>query len=215
MTGRKNGKPPQMAILGWGSLIWDVRPEFDRYHDEWLPDGPVLPLEFSRISESRKGALTLVIDSQHGAPCRVAYSLSARSAPDDAIADLRCREGTVMRRMGFYFRDGSRTCVPPVPETMAAWAADKGYDVVVWTGLPSNFRDETGREFSVAEAISHLQSLTKDGRSMAATYVWNAPDLIQTPLRAALQIEPWFPAPAIASDAVQPNVTGCNDEQPI
>jgi len=100
-----------------------------------------------------------------------AYSLSRRSNPDDAIADLRCREGTIMKRIGFYFRDGSRTCSPPVPDAVAEWAAEKEYDVVVWTGLPSNFKDKTGKEFSVAEAISHLQSLTKDGKSMAATYV--------------------------------------------
>lgn len=208
-------KSTAIAILGWGSLIWDLRPEFDRYHDEWLSDGPVLPLEFSRISASRKGALTLVVDSKHGVPCRVAYSLSTRSNPDDAIADLCCREGTIMRWMGFYFRDGSRTCATPVPETIAAWAADKGYDVVVWTGLPSNFRDETGKEFSVTEAIIHLQSLTKEGKSMAATYILNAPDLIQTPLRTALQLEPLFPATVIAKDAAQANATECDGDQSI
>lgn len=53
---------PKIAILGWGSLIWDERPEFDSHHEEWTSGGPVLQLEFSRISESRKGALTLVID---------------------------------------------------------------------------------------------------------------------------------------------------------
>ncbi|KAB2676666.1 MULTISPECIES: hypothetical protein [Hyphomicrobiales] len=215
MTGQKKAKQTQIAILGWGSLIWDVRPEFDMYHDEWLLDGPTLPLEFSRISESRKGALTLVIDTQHGAPCRAAYSLSWRSNPDDAIADLRCREGTIMKRMGFHFRDGSRTCAPPVPDAVAEWAAEKEYDVVVWTGLPSNFKDKTGKEFSVAEAIRHLQSLTKDGKSMAAIYVWNAPDLIRTPLRNALQVEPWFAASATAGDAAHTNASLGGGEPPI
>jgi len=208
MTSKKNERPNTIAILGWGSLIWDVRPEFDQYHDKWQPDGPVLPLEFSRISESRQGALTLVVDPQHGVRCTVAYALSTRSNPDDAIEDLRCREGTIMRHMGFYFRDGSQTCAPPVPGSIATWAADKGYDVVVWTGLPSNFKDKTGKEFSIAAAISHLQSLTNEGKSMAATYVWRAPDLIQTPLRTALQIEPWFSVPATTTDAAQAAATG-------
>ena len=115
-------------------------------------------------------------------------------------------------RMG---RDGSRTCAPPVPDAVAEWAAEKEYDVVVWTGLPSNFKDKTGKEFSVAEAISHLQSLTKDGKSMAATYVWSAPDLIRTPLRNALQVEPWFAASATAGDAAHTNASVDDGEPPI
>lgn len=113
-----------------------------------------------------------------------------------------------MSRIGFYFRDGSRTCAVPVPDTIAEWVHAKRYDVVIWTGLSSNFRDKIGKEFSVAEAIRYLQSLTNDDKSMSATYVWNAPDLVQTPLRAALQIEPWFSPLAIAKDAAQLNPTG-------
>jgi len=41
--------PPRIAILGWGSLIWDVRAEFDDQHDEWHDDGPELPLETFRL----------------------------------------------------------------------------------------------------------------------------------------------------------------------
>lgn len=183
---------PKIAILGWGSLIWDERPEFDSHHEEWTSGGPVLQLEFSRISESRKGALTLVIDKDHGAACETNYAVSTRKNPDDAIADLRCREGTVMRHMGYYFADGSRTCDPQVPETIAPWAVENKFDVVVWTGLPSNFTAEKGKDFSIPDAIAHLQSLTPEGKSMAATYVWRAPSFVKTSLRQALQIQPWF-----------------------
>jgi hypothetical protein len=31
---------PQIAILGWGSLLWEDRPEFDEWHDNWRSDGP-------------------------------------------------------------------------------------------------------------------------------------------------------------------------------
>lgn len=196
-------KAPRIAILGWGSLIWDERPEFDEQHEEWQADGPVLKLEFSRISESRKGALTLVIDNANGSECRTSYAISTRRNPDDAIADLRCREGTVMRRMGFYFRDGSRRCEPKVPATIPPWAAEKGFDVVVWTGLPGNFKQESGKDFSIPNAISHLQTLTPEGKAMAAAYIWRAPDFIQTALRKALQIEPWFATPQTAEDAVE------------
>lgn len=48
-----------IAILGWGSLLWDERPEFDQHHGVWQFDGPHLNLEFSRKSSSRENALTL------------------------------------------------------------------------------------------------------------------------------------------------------------
>lgn len=183
---------PKIAILGWGSLLWDLRLEFDEHHEPWQFDGPELPLEFSRVSSSRKGALTLVIDEANGATCRSAYALSKRRDPDDAIADLRCREGTVMRRIGVYFRDGSRAGKPTIPATIPPWADRLGIDVVVWTGLPSNFEEEVKRPFSVENAIRHLQSLPADVKPDAAEYIWRAPDLVDTPLRRALQAEPWF-----------------------
>src|SRR5690348_12261181 len=97
-------EPPKIAILAWGSLIWDDGwPQFDKQRGEWLKDGPVLPLEFSRISASRDKALTLVIDPDNGSDCKVMYAISKRKNPDDAIADLRDREGTIMDHMGFHF----------------------------------------------------------------------------------------------------------------
>lgn len=64
----------EVAIPGWGSLIWDrkTKKEFDRRCEGgWKrAEGLTLPLGFSRISKSRQGALTLVIDGRHGAECR-------------------------------------------------------------------------------------------------------------------------------------------------
>lgn len=192
---------PRIAILGWGSLIWDERSDFDDWHDKWEDDGPVLDLEFSRISgKTRKHALTLVIDRENGVPCRVQFAFSKRRNPEDAIADLRCREGTIMKRIGYYFADNSQKCALVVPDTIVSWAKDKKIDVVVWTGLPSNFKEEKTKlglkepdaTFSVANAIDHLQSLPADGKAMAAEYVWRAPVYVDTPLRRALEGAPWF-----------------------
>lgn len=74
----------RIAMLGWGSLLWEGGTEFDRQHDHWRMDGPSLPVEFSRISGSRQGALTLVIDSDHGSPARVAWCLSKRERVSEA-----------------------------------------------------------------------------------------------------------------------------------
>ena len=48
----------KIAILGWGSLIWNQNGL--PVKGQWKKNGPVLPIEFSRVS--RDGRLTLVID---------------------------------------------------------------------------------------------------------------------------------------------------------
>ncbi len=180
----------RIAILGWGSLIWDKHPEFDEQHEDWLFDGPSLKLEFSRVSKTRSGALTLVLDAQHGAPCKVAYALSKRKNPDDAVCDLRCREGTVLRNIGFCFRDGSRkqSRDKETFDSIRAWANEKQIDVAVWADLESNFE-----AFSVENALLHIQTLDSKGKAAASEYVWRAPEFVSTPLRKALQLQPWFP----------------------
>lgn len=178
----------KIAILGWGSLLWDTRPEFDEHHGDWLYDGPELKLEFSRISESRGGALTLVIDEANGAPCTVAYTMSSRQNPVDAICDLKCREGTTKKNIAVHFVDGSRQYEEKTADTVNKWAAEKGLDVVVWTGLPSKFK----QEFSLDQAMSYLQSLEPENKRKAAEYIRRAPDFVDTLLRRAVQAEPWF-----------------------
>lgn len=184
----------RICVLGWGSLLWEKHPAFDDRHGAWQADGPKLKLEFSRISETRLGALTLVIDASHGAECQVAYANSSRGDPEDAICDLRSREGTVRARIGFMFLDGSRNQGgdDATREAIRAWGAEKKYDVVVWTDLPSNFEKEKGKSFSLDEACRHLQGLSAEGKAKAAEYVWRAPDLVVTPLRERLQQKPWF-----------------------
>lgn len=188
----------RICILGWGSLFWENRPAFDSFHGAWQLDGPTLKLEFSRVSrKTRLGALTLVIDPANGAECRVAYADSTRKDPEDAICDLRNREDTVRNHIGFMFLDGSR--VQGGDETtrasIRAWASEKKIDVVVWTDLPGDFEQKTGKPFTLDAACTHLQGLSPEGKAKAAEYVWRAPDFVVTPLRQRLQQEPWFQVP--------------------
>lgn len=187
----------KIAILGWGSLLWDYRDDFDRWHDAWLYDGPEIKLEFSRISEYRAGALTLVIDPTVETTTRVAYCMSKRASPEDAIADLRCREGTTLKNIGYTYLDTGKANHSEEESFNAIrrWAEEKTFDVVIWTALLSNFKKRTGKRFSVEEAISHLQGLDPIGKTKAAEYVWRAPTFVRTPLRQALETLPWFPRP--------------------
>jgi len=186
----------RIAILGWGSLVWDVSPQFAYFHEqheEWLTDGPAISLEFSRVSETRDDALTLVIDPKNGAPCRVAYALSKRNDLNDAICDLRSREGTIHKRIGVVRSLDPVTSGETLEmSAIKGWARSKGLFAVVWTDLPSNFDAKVGKPFSVDNALGHIRSLSAEGKAKAAEYVWRAPTFIDTPLRRALQAEPWF-----------------------
>ncbi len=188
----------RIAILGWGSLLWEAAPEFDRWHDPWRFDGPTLKLEFSRVSSSRKGVLTLVIDPQHGAPNPVAYCTSRHAILDKAIADLQRREGTTQGNIGCISlaKSDHRYRDPASGEAILAWATMKGLAAVVWTDLPSNFKEKTGQVFSVAAAINYLRTLDPTVKTKALEYIRGTPQFIHTTLRKALETAPWFAARA-------------------
>ena len=104
-----------------------------------------MKLEFCRVSQTRNNALTLVLNENNGKSCQVAYSHSKRRNPDDAICDLRSREGTTLKNIGFYFADGSRqqSRESGVLEIVKTWARERKVDVVVWTDLASNFQEKS------------------------------------------------------------------------
>jgi hypothetical protein len=187
--------PPKIAILGWGSLLWEDRPEFDEWHDDWRPDGPSLKLEFSRVSSTRVGALTLVVDPEHGLPTRVAWCLSKRNDTDDAVADLRCREGCPIRyiaRMNVAASVHDQSLAHEGTREIAPWARARGFNVVAWTSLPSNFAIKLKKPFSIQEAIEYLGTLEAPAKVKAAEYIWRAPEFVRTPLRRAVERDPWF-----------------------
>lgn len=198
MFERRDSVAARVAVLGWGSLLWDASPRFDDQHEAWQFDGPEIRLEFSRVSQRRNGALTLVIDPVNGAPCRVAYATSRRTDPEDAIDDLLAREGTGRSNLGFLFADETRVHArdPRSREAIRSWERAKGYDAVVWTDLPGNFSDHWVEPFRVDSAWEYLQSLEPEAKSEAAKYVRLAPSFVDTPLRRFLQAQPGFGSPA-------------------
>lgn len=182
----------RIAIIAWGSLIWDRR-DFP-IDGDWQQGGPVVAIEFSRISTrgERAGCLTLVIDEQNGVNVTTRFALSPRTNLDDAIADLRAREGTMSDRIGYVNlsrnteRDFALQQHPRACNAIRAWAHRHSFDAVVWTALPSNFQETAQRPFTVEAALQHLRGLVEPARTFALEYIRRAPDEVITPVREAV-----------------------------
>lgn len=183
----------RIAVLGWGSLIWDPRPAFNRQVGPWEPGGPQLAIEFCRISESRRNALTLVIDSHLGTPVETLYTISKRSDINEAIADLRLREGTSPARIGYVNRASSveHGRDARVVEAIGNWAEVTNIQSVIWTDLPSNFPEREPDRF-IDAALTHLRSLSPEGIQKSVEYIVKAPPQMTTRLRAAIMNNDWF-----------------------
>ena len=184
----------RIAILGWGSLVWDPRPDFDSQIGPWTNGGPVLPVEFCRISDSRKGALTLVIERMLGTEVETLYALSRRSDPRDALCDLRSREGTTLQKIGFadLATDKPHSRDAEVTKIIKDWATQRSIQVVVWTDLESNFQKKKSSEFSCNAALNHLRDLNSDGIREAVKYIMRTPPQVNTRLRQWLATVDWF-----------------------
>ena len=176
----------KIAVLGWGSLIWDRRDL--PIVGEWQHGGPILPIEFSRISSN--GRLTLVIDEEHGADVPTRYARSAGGSLTDAIDGLWNREGRPPRdRIGFVNlvsdteQDWSRQRHPAACDRIKAWARAQNWEAVVWTALISNFSEKRGESYSSEAAARYFSDLTGETRIRAAEYVGKAPQEVDTPFR--------------------------------
>jgi hypothetical protein len=173
-----------IAILGWGSLVWDPR-ELAHY-GPWRTGGPSLRIEFSRLSCD--GRLTLVI-GRKGPAVPTRFALSPRTDISDAVEDLRKREGTIRRHIGFLIAatgSSSRqefTEQVDVDEVIKPWCLSQQIEACVWIALPSNFKKELGIGFSPDEAVAYLERLGKTMRKKALRYIRNAPEEVDTPLR--------------------------------
>lgn len=179
----------KIAVLGWGSLVWDPRQL--PIKGEWRKGGPALRLEFSRVSED--GRLTLVIDVKNGESVCVRYAESFRSDLRDAICDLRDREGTRRNRIGFINNENGTTSKTEFPKQadvfdgIAQWCKKNSFHAVVWTALPPKFGGKPGKGFSVENAIEYLEGLPKTARENALKYIKQAPEEVDTPLRRRLK----------------------------
>jgi hypothetical protein len=181
----------KIAILGWGSLIWD--PCGLPREGTWQTGGPELPIEFSRISSD--GRLTLVIDPKNGTVVPTRFVVSPRADLDDAICDLRARERTVSKCIGYVdLIRGTHRCTvrPQVCDTIQNWARAHRFEGIVWTDLPCNFGVEMDCDFSLERAVAYLKGLPKNVAKQARKYINSAPEEVDTPLRRAFRRDGWL-----------------------
>jgi len=184
--------PMNIAILAWGSLLWDPREL--QLAAPFTLTGPSLPIEFCRISKDLR--LTLIIDETYGTLCQSYAATSACATLEDAAENLRLREG-MPNAADIGFIDLTTQARSPhavqrhphAIESIADWALHAGYDAVIWTALASDFEKHTAEPFSVNAAMRYLTGLEQqepDAFARALDYIRRAPAATQTAVRDAV-----------------------------
>lgn len=172
----------KIAILGWGSLIWQPKElEFDRGIG-WLTDGPIILIEFARISKD--GRLTLVI-SPNGSEAQTLYTFSKHETLDEAVLNLAVREGSVRKSIGWYDKNINQFYDKnfKFQRNILDWINNKEIDAVIWTNLPENWKEKTNNR------IEYLKELKGKESVLAEEYIRKAPIQIQTEFRVMIEKE--------------------------
>jgi hypothetical protein len=185
-----------IAIIAYGSLIWDEDCLAPHITGGWRrARGPRLPVEFSRISPKRKGALVLIVD-EGAAEVPTSWTLSRRAAIEAAARDLAVRERAPLSGIGMALRNGETANAPAaIAARVVAWLQEQpGLEGAVWTQLPGNFRETTGEPFSHAAGLRWLQGLEGESLLEAWRYIAFAPRETDTAFRRFLAAHDWWRA---------------------
>lgn len=184
-------------MVGWGSLIWDPRELPLR--SSWQPDGPALPVEFTRIADD--GRLTLGL-REGVADVQTLWAVMSDGELEVTRAQLARRERTVPDQIGCLDRNGGGS--PGSLASMGAggpnvgradlvgrlsrWMADRQLDGIIWTALPANFEQRAGQALSVDATVGYLEQLSGEQRQRAEQYVRRAPPQVRTDIRRGLEL---------------------------
>lgn len=186
----------KIAILGWGSLIWDPRNlEIDKSQGKngWFDDGPMLPIEFARISKD--GRLTLVIVPGNK-EVQTLYAISKFNVLDQSILNLAVREGCVQTKIGLFvkanFKFQSRSI--EIQLNIERWISEhQEIDAVIWTDLTENFLEITRIPLTEENAVNYLNDLPLGIKVKAEQYIRRAPSTIDTSIRKSVEkLLHWF-----------------------
>ena len=176
----------KIAILGWGSLIWQPKDlKFDT-NIGWKENGPVLRIEFARISRERH--LTLVI-TPNGTEVPTLYSVSSFDNLNLAVLNLAVREGSGRTSIGSYnkYKDEFSPIKFMFKENIKNWIQTTDFDAVIWTNLPENWDIKENKivikTINSNDRIEYLQNLKGEVKVKAEEYIRNTPKQITTTYR--------------------------------
>jgi len=153
-----------------------------------MPDGPLLPIEFARISQDKR--LTLVICPEAERQ-QVLWAKMKTNSLEDAIDHLRKREETTEKRIGFIELSDQKSyrcgVLSGILEEIRNWAGIKKLSSVIWTDLPPNFKIKTNYELNAKNVIEYLNSLLIGDKKRAELYIRKTPKQIRTKMRFAIE----------------------------
>ncbi len=182
----------KIAILGWGSLIWNpgnLEIKKDENGNFWNKDGPMLPVEFARISKD--GRLTLVILKEYGIePVKTLFAISIFEEKDHAVLDLAVREGCGKNKIGWYYKADDEFFPNnfKFKDEIRSWISSKEeIHAIIWTNLPENFKDKTGFRLNGKNACDYIEMLSWDIKILAEQYVRRTPATIDTKIRKEIE----------------------------
>lgn len=145
--------------IAWGSLLWNFKSL--RIETEWTKSNIKFPLNFSRISDSGQGRLTLVID-KNGELNNVYYAKTTFSNLNTAIQKLKTREKTSTKNIGFINIPSNtfRTSLLDDKKIheLINFAKKNKIDGLIWTEIPPNFNEVIGKPYSKESAIEYIES---------------------------------------------------------
>lgn len=187
----------KIAILAWGSLIWQPKTlEFDTLFG-WNENGPLLRIEFARISKD--GRLTLVI-TENAVNVQTFYAISSYKTINEAILNLAIREGSGRNSIGYYNKLEDKISGNYFfKNSILDWIKDTDIDAVIWTNLGENWKikNEKGdiiREIKPENRIDYLKELKGNTSALAEEYIRRTPPQIATAYRKQIEEElNWTP----------------------
>jgi len=165
----------KIACIGWGSLIWDPR-ELN-IATQWFEDGPLLPIELTRISKDKR--VTFIVDeSAMNVP--TLWALMDKDSLIEARESLLKREDTSLSNIhciGKYDEPKAN-----VELLIRDWLLLKGIDYAIWTGLSFSKLTKNLRP-DISWIINHIKNLSSDDRLKAEEYIRKAPVQVNTKYR--------------------------------
>ncbi|HRA74301.1 MAG TPA: hypothetical protein PLB11_15930, partial [Flavobacterium sp.] len=160
----------KIAILGWGSLLWQPKDlQFDK-EIGWSENGPMLPIEFARISKD--GRLTLVI-TKDIKEVKIYFAISNYKTLEEAVLNLAVREGSGREQIGSYDKS-EKTFSTEVffEKNILEWINNTDIDAVIWTNLGEKWdiKNEDGEiieKIVPNKRVDYLKNLKNHKRALA------------------------------------------------